>query len=211
MQEQATAGPSTSLLAKYASNLPFEDSLFVLPDASLYITRHPDIKVMAPAGHNVGVIHMLSHRASISATYQRHLTQAHQTPTKSQAHPKLCHPERRAERESKDLRLLLPLSLPLELQPLMYDWKFNDQLFELQMDKQQILSEIRRTATANGGEPLGRLRFFNETGIKESDWLGKWWPRWSAVVEEAGFTPLTRQGKNDRTKLSAKSLNWLKD
>jgi len=67
------------------------------------------------------------------------------------------------------------------------------------MDKQHILNEIRRTAVANGGEPLGRQRFFNETGIKESDWLGKWWPRWSAVVEEAGFTPLTRQGKNDRT------------
>jgi hypothetical protein len=67
------------------------------------------------------------------------------------------------------------------------------------MDKQHILNEIRRTAEANGGEPLGRQRFFNETGIKESDWLGKWWSRWSAVVEEAGFTPLTRQGKNDRT------------
>ncbi len=66
------------------------------------------------------------------------------------------------------------------------------------MDREQILAEIRRTAAANGGEPLGRKRFFIETGIKESDWLGKFWSRWSAVVIEAGFTPLQLQGKNDR-------------
>jgi hypothetical protein len=65
------------------------------------------------------------------------------------------------------------------------------------MDKQHILNEIRRTATANGGLPPGRIRFFNETGIRETDWL-KFWPRWSAAVEEAGFTPLKFQGKNDR-------------
>jgi len=38
------------------------------------------------------------------------------------------------------------------------------------MNKQHILQEIKRTATANDGIPLGRLRFFRETGIKESDW-----------------------------------------
>lgn len=66
------------------------------------------------------------------------------------------------------------------------------------MDKEHILNEIRRTAAANGGVPLGRKRFFDETGIKESDWLGRYWPRWSVVIEEAGFTPLQLQGKNDR-------------
>lgn len=57
------------------------------------------------------------------------------------------------------------------------------------MNKQHILEEIKRTAEANGGIPLGRSRFFQETGIKEYDWLGKLWVRWSDAVKEAGFAP----------------------
>ncbi len=57
------------------------------------------------------------------------------------------------------------------------------------MNKQHILSEIKRTAAANGGVPLGRSRFSQETGIKESDWIGKIWPRWGDAVREAGFEP----------------------
>jgi hypothetical protein len=57
------------------------------------------------------------------------------------------------------------------------------------MTKQHILSEIRRTAGANGGVPLGKQRFFAETGIKDSDWLGKFWARWGDAVKEAGFQP----------------------
>lgn len=57
------------------------------------------------------------------------------------------------------------------------------------MDKAHIISEIRRTAEANGGTPLGRERFEQETGIKESTWSGKFWTRWSDAVREAGFLP----------------------
>lgn len=57
------------------------------------------------------------------------------------------------------------------------------------MNKQHILGEIQRTAAANGGVPLGRSRFSQETGIKESDWIGKIWPRWGDAVREAGFAP----------------------
>lgn len=57
------------------------------------------------------------------------------------------------------------------------------------MDKQHILDEIRRTAMANNGKALGRERFFTETGIKDSDWYGKHWIRWSEAVREAGLTP----------------------
>lgn len=55
--------------------------------------------------------------------------------------------------------------------------------------KEYILSEIRRTAIGNGGKPLGRERFLAETGVRESDWTGKYWIRWSDAVTEAGFTP----------------------
>jgi Meiotically up-regulated gene 113 len=57
------------------------------------------------------------------------------------------------------------------------------------MNKQQILEEIARTTSQNHGVALGRQRFFQETGIKESDWLGKFWARWSDAVKEAGCVP----------------------
>jgi hypothetical protein len=57
------------------------------------------------------------------------------------------------------------------------------------MDKQHILNEIRRTAAENGGVPLGKRVFEAETGVKESDWSGRYWARWGDAVREAGLTP----------------------
>jgi hypothetical protein len=57
------------------------------------------------------------------------------------------------------------------------------------MTKDHILSEIRRTASLNGGKPLGIARFFAETGIKTSDWNGKYWIRWGDALKEAGYQP----------------------
>jgi hypothetical protein len=61
------------------------------------------------------------------------------------------------------------------------------------MDKQTILSQIRKTAAANGGVPLGFKRFEQETGIRHRDWFGKLWGRWSDALEAAGFSPNTLQ------------------
>jgi hypothetical protein len=67
--------------------------------------------------------------------------------------------------------------------------------------KSHILAEIKRTATANGGVALGRRRFETETGIRESDWAGKYWARWSDALAEAGLTPNKLVGAFDEDEL----------
>lgn len=57
------------------------------------------------------------------------------------------------------------------------------------MTKQHILDEIKRTAEANQGKPLGLDRFAEQTGIKSRDWEGKHWVRWGDAVREAGYEP----------------------
>jgi hypothetical protein len=71
------------------------------------------------------------------------------------------------------------------------------------LNKQHILDEIKRTAKAGGGAPLGKRQFLTETGIKESDWLGRYWARWSDAVREAGLVPNTRRAKTDEDVLLA--------
>lgn len=65
------------------------------------------------------------------------------------------------------------------------------------MDRSFILAEIKRTTEANGGKPVGRRRFATDTGIKESDWYGRYWASWGAALEEAGFAPNAKQGRLD--------------
>jgi len=58
----------------------------------------------------------------------------------------------------------------------------------LKITKQYILDEIKRTTKENDGIPLGWRKFFSETGVKENDWCGKYWVRWSEAIEEDGFS-----------------------
>jgi hypothetical protein len=61
--------------------------------------------------------------------------------------------------------------------------------------KERILDEIRRTAA--DGRPLGRVQFCTQTGIREHDWLGRYWTKWSDAQIEAGFEPLSFNPKFD--------------
>jgi hypothetical protein len=56
------------------------------------------------------------------------------------------------------------------------------------MTKDAILQAIREAARETPNEPLGRGRFEKATGIKESDWRGRYWARWDDALEEAGLT-----------------------
>lgn len=69
------------------------------------------------------------------------------------------------------------------------------------MDKQSIIDEIKRTARENGGVPLGRGRFANETGIRISEWSGRFWARWGDALRDAGFEPNAPQGAHQTDEL----------
>ena len=56
--------------------------------------------------------------------------------------------------------------------------------------------------------PLGWRKFFNETGIKESDWKGKYWARWSDAIREAGFSPNQMQSRRDSNVLIEKYIQF---
>lgn len=57
------------------------------------------------------------------------------------------------------------------------------------MDKDKIISEIKRLATENDGAAPGILAFEKATGITRAKWRGKYWINWSEALSEAGLTP----------------------
>ncbi len=77
--------------------------------------------------------------------------------------------------------------------------------------KQHILDEIKRTATQNGGVPLGVARFQQETGISEADWFGKYWARWGDALQEAGYAPNKLQGAYDEGFVIEKLIDLIRE
>jgi hypothetical protein len=78
------------------------------------------------------------------------------------------------------------------------------------MNREYILGEIRRAAADNGGVPLGRVRFRQETGIKPSDWEGKFWARWGDALAEAGFEPNRLNSAYDEQSLIEQYIGLLR-
>lgn len=79
------------------------------------------------------------------------------------------------------------------------------------MTKDHILNELRRTTAENGGAPLGSRSFRQETGIKISDWKGRFWVRWSEAVREAGFEPNERQRTFEESHLIEKFIAVMRE
>ena len=79
------------------------------------------------------------------------------------------------------------------------------------MKREHILLEIKRTAEANGGVPLGWRKFAEETGIRDRDWLGKHWARWGEAVREAGYTPNQMTEAYDESHLTEKFIQLARE
>jgi hypothetical protein len=79
------------------------------------------------------------------------------------------------------------------------------------MTKQHILKEIRRTAEANGGKPLGFRNFQHETGVRYADWFGRYWKSWGDAVREAGFEPNVLQSRMSDDEPSSGLSSWLEN
>lgn len=78
------------------------------------------------------------------------------------------------------------------------------------MDKDLILKEIKRTAAANGGRPLGMQKFEKETGIRKSDWYGKVYRNWGEALREAGFAPNEFQAAYDEEDLLVRFIELIR-
>ena len=66
------------------------------------------------------------------------------------------------------------------------------------MNKSHIIEEIIRTAKENHGIPLGTGSFEKATGVKKTDWYGKYWAKWGDAVKEAGFKPNAMKSAYDK-------------
>jgi len=79
------------------------------------------------------------------------------------------------------------------------------------MDKDFILEQIRLFAAKNAGRTPGREAFEKATGIKETDWSGRYWTRWSEAVSEAGLPPNVMQAAYDQKIVAEKFISLIRE
>ena len=79
------------------------------------------------------------------------------------------------------------------------------------MNKQKILSEIKRIAAENNGEAPGVRRFTTETGIPRSDWYPHLWLRWGDAISEAGCKPNAFVSAHDSDLLITKYIGLIRE
>lgn len=85
------------------------------------------------------------------------------------------------------------------------------QLQKAEMEKQEILNEIRRIARESGGKAPGSHRFATETGLRKADWYPKLWVRWGDAIREAGLNPNELCTAYDEDHLILKYIEFMRD
>lgn len=78
------------------------------------------------------------------------------------------------------------------------------------MTREEILEAVRDVVRRTGKVP-GRMLFENETGIRQHEWYGRFWPRWGDVLSEAGFSPNQKTTSADRDAVAAAYLQWVEE
>jgi hypothetical protein len=79
------------------------------------------------------------------------------------------------------------------------------------MTRDHIVAQIRQIAEGSGGDPPGKMRFAELTGISESDWSGRYWARWSDALREAGFEPNIMQGAYEEPEVLDKLISLIEE
>lgn len=79
------------------------------------------------------------------------------------------------------------------------------------MDRQQILSEIKRLAVDNGGQAPGRQAFARTASVKMSDWYPHIWLRWGDALAEAGYPPNQLRTKSSDELLITKYIHLIRE
>ncbi len=76
------------------------------------------------------------------------------------------------------------------------------------VERQQIVEEIKRITRENNGHAPGRQAFASATGIKIAEWYPHLWLRWGDALTEAGYAPNPLQTKASDEVLIEKYIHF---
>jgi hypothetical protein len=79
------------------------------------------------------------------------------------------------------------------------------------MEKNYIISEIKRIAKENNDKAPGRELFELKTGIKQTEWYPYIWLKWSDALVEAGFVPNKLQTSIETDIVIQKYIDLIKE
>jgi len=79
------------------------------------------------------------------------------------------------------------------------------------MDKDEIISEIKRIAKKSNGKAPGFQKFSTETGLRKSDWYPNIWLRWGDAIIESGYQPNNYNTAYDTDFLIKKYIYFIRE
>lgn len=74
-----------------------------------------------------------------------------------------------------------------------------------------IIAEIQRIAAASGGKAPGVRKFADATGIRQHEWFGVFWAKWSDALAEAGLSANEMQGRTSDDDIALAVVGAIRD